>query len=326
MAWSTKVALGLLALGSGGAMRPTVPVPSSVSPPRRSPRLGTRSPVPKTASVRAIRGLYDAFNARDAEQAGSFLTDDCVYEDLLLGPATVCRGKDAFVGALSMHPAFISDRFVAALPASWNVDLPGFELVVDSIADGVGAVGVEWHVELGGRAIPLGRGLTHAIICQRSGKISRVVDIAEAPWRTVGIALAPAVQFARNVASFGGSFVGALREDRQSVAIAFASIWCLLSTLLVSQWVFGGYSQVQSLALPPDPVPALLRSFDEGRGGAPDGVLGLGRRLDVDEDELDFLNAATRRRAYGRSQGESVVRQQQRQSAGGGGGGFRLLE
>jgi hypothetical protein len=194
------------------------------------------APIPRTASVRAVRGLYEAFNARDAEKAGSFLTDDCVYEDLLLGPATVCRGKESFIGALSMHPAFISDRLVAMLPSRMNTGLPSLELVVDSVADGTIAVGVEWHVELGGQPLPLGRGLSHAIICPRTGKISRVVDIAEAPWRTVGIALAPAVKLASSCAKF----VGMLRADRQSTAIAFASVWCLLSALAVGWWAVSG--------------------------------------------------------------------------------------
>ena len=45
---------------------------------------------------KAIRGLYSAFNSRDAFAAANFLDENCVYEDLLLGPATVCRGKKAF--------------------------------------------------------------------------------------------------------------------------------------------------------------------------------------------------------------------------------------
>ena len=56
-------------------------------------------PAGELTPARAIRGLYAAFNARDVACVGSFLTDDCVYEDLLLGPATVCRGKEAFIGA-----------------------------------------------------------------------------------------------------------------------------------------------------------------------------------------------------------------------------------
>lgn len=219
------------------------------NPPRavhqKTPRIATTNPVPRTAAVRAIRGLYDAFNARDAELAGSFLTDDCVYEDLLLGPATVCRGKEAFVGALSMHPAFISDRIVNSLPAGMQRGLPSLslELVVDSVADGRDAVGVEWHVELAGSAIPLGRGLTHAIICPRTGKITRVVDIAEAPWRTVGIAVAPVVSAIKRVARLGTSIRSA---DRDSAAIAFATVWCLISAVAVSSWLFGAEASPQA--------------------------------------------------------------------------------
>ena len=53
--------------------------------------------------ARAIKGLYAAFNARDAACVASFLTDDCVYEDLLLGPATVCRGKEKFMEVLQVR-------------------------------------------------------------------------------------------------------------------------------------------------------------------------------------------------------------------------------
>ena len=66
--------------------------------------------------AQAMKGLYAAFNARDAEAVASFLTDDCVYEDLLLGPATVCRGKEAFMNALQFHPAFVSSQLLEGLP------------------------------------------------------------------------------------------------------------------------------------------------------------------------------------------------------------------
>ena len=51
---------------------------------------------------------------------------------------------------------------------------------VDSIAEGSDTVGVEWHVQCGDAAFPLGRGLSQARVCTRTGKIERVVDIAEA--------------------------------------------------------------------------------------------------------------------------------------------------
>ena len=71
-------------------------------------------PAGELTPARAIRGLYAAFNARDAACVGSFLTDDCVYEDLLLGPATVCRGKEAFIGA--RLPAPVRRTLLKTLP------------------------------------------------------------------------------------------------------------------------------------------------------------------------------------------------------------------
>lgn len=139
--------------------------------------------------AQAIKGLYAAFNARDAACVASFLTDDCVYEDLLLGPATVCRGKEAFLGALAFHPAFVSSKLFGRLPFSDL--LPDLTLEVDSIAEGVDTVGVEWHVQCGDQAFPLGRGLSQARCCPQTGKIERVVDIAEAPWRVIGLLALP---------------------------------------------------------------------------------------------------------------------------------------
>ena len=140
---------------------------------------------------RAIKGLYAAFNARDAACVASFLTEECVYEDLLLGPATVCRGKRAFLNALRFHPAFVTSRLFSGLPFADL--LPDLTLEVDSIAEGVDTVGVEWHVQCGDSAFPLGRGLSQAQVCTRTGKIKRVVDIAEAPWRVIGLLALPVI-------------------------------------------------------------------------------------------------------------------------------------
>ena len=141
--------------------------------------------------AQAIKGLYAAFNARDAACVASFLTEDCVYEDLLLGPATVCRGKEAFMSALQFHPAFVSSRILDGLPFAKL--LPALTLEVDSIAEGEDTVGVEWHVQCGDSAFPLGRGLSQARVCSRTGKIERVVDIAEAPWRVIGLFAQPII-------------------------------------------------------------------------------------------------------------------------------------
>lgn len=168
----------------------------------------------KLMPAQAIRGLYAAFNARDAACAGSFLTDDCVYEDLLLGPATVCRGKEAFMNALSFHPAFVSSRLFGSLPFADL--LPPLTLEVDSIAEGADTVGVEWHVQVGESAFPLGRGLSQARVCTATGKIERVVDIAEAPWRVIGLFATPVIFAVQQV-------VGALSQARDASGAAEAS-------------------------------------------------------------------------------------------------------
>lgn len=47
---------------------------------------------PPLSPAASIKGLYKAFNDRDADAAASFLADDCVYEDLLLvRTAQPCR-------------------------------------------------------------------------------------------------------------------------------------------------------------------------------------------------------------------------------------------
>ncbi|KAH8053239.1 hypothetical protein JL720_14718 [Aureococcus anophagefferens] len=110
----------------------------------------------------AIRGLYKAFNDRDAPLVASLLAEDVVYEDLLLGASTICRGRESFSQALAFHPAFLS--------AQLGLPMGRLELVVDDVAcDGGGALAT----------------------INAAGELERVVDIAEAPWRVVGLVVRP---------------------------------------------------------------------------------------------------------------------------------------
>lgn len=164
----------------------------------------------------AIKGLYAAFNARSLAGVGSFLTDDCVYEDLLFGPATICRGKKAFMNALQFHPAFVSSSVFSKLP--FADALPDLTLEVDSIAEGKDVVGVEWHVQCGQYAFPLGRGLSQAEICPETGKIKRVVDIAEAPWRVVGLIALPFINAFQVLSKMRSQGTSTAPEDPMQVA------------------------------------------------------------------------------------------------------------
>ena len=137
---------------------------------------GLTSPGPPGAPSAQMARLYEAFNRFDAEGVADLMADDGVYEDLLLGETTICRGKAMLTKALRWHPAFLLQ------------DLIDVRVVVDDYAcDGHERVGVEWHVQISDQRLPLGRGLTHARIDPETGKLLRVVDICEAPWRVVGL-------------------------------------------------------------------------------------------------------------------------------------------
>eukprot|EP00469_Lotharella_globosa_P005508 CAMPEP_0167791364 /NCGR_PEP_ID=MMETSP0111_2-20121227/11898_1 /TAXON_ID=91324 /ORGANISM="Lotharella globosa, Strain CCCM811" /LENGTH=214 /DNA_ID=CAMNT_0007684031 /DNA_START=231 /DNA_END=875 /DNA_ORIENTATION=- len=168
------------------------------------------------SSGEAIRGLYAAFNERNASLASAYLTDDCLYEDLLLGPATICRGKQAFENALNYHPAFVMHKMSKWMP----FDIPEVKLIVDSVAEGPSTVGVEWHVEMDDKPFPMGRGLTQAHLDPATGKISRVVDIAEAPWRVIGLIMAPLLNFLFRPYMAGQAAAMATRSKENAQATA----------------------------------------------------------------------------------------------------------
>ena len=154
---------------------------------------------PRRSPKSQIKALYAAFNARDADAVAALVAEDVVYEDLLLGASTVCRGRAAFARALSFHPAFLT--------AALGLPMGRLELVVDDVAcDSERSVGVEWHVEIDSKPFPLSRGLSLATL-NDAGELQRVVDIAEAPWRVVGLAVRPFLSlFGFGVAT--GSFPG----------------------------------------------------------------------------------------------------------------------
>lgn len=144
-----------------------------------------------------VERLYHNFNSCDADGTANCFTEDVVYEDLLLGNSTIVNSRDEFRELISTHPVFVGNQFCKSL----NLPPPDLKVKVDSIAEDAvrNTVGVEWHVEVNGEPLLLGRGLSFMRICPRTGLIQRAVDIAEAPWRAIGLLLAP---FARGLRDF----------------------------------------------------------------------------------------------------------------------------
>lgn len=150
------------------------------------------TPEPELAAV--VRQLYASFNQCDAHRTAACFTEDVVYEDLLLGNSTIVQSRAEFLELIRTHPVFVSAR------ACGMLGLPPLDIKVevDNISEDIkrSTVGVEWHVEVGGQPLVLGRGLSFMKIDPETGLIAKATDIAEAPWRAIGLVLSP---FARGI-------------------------------------------------------------------------------------------------------------------------------
>eukprot|EP00667_Euglena_gracilis_P011131 EG_transcript_11361 len=99
---------------------------------------------PKAAD-QVIRRMYECINARDVEGALQYIDEKCVYEDL--------NFPTPFVGRDGVRRLF--EECAESLP-------PDLLFCIDEITAGDGlAVGVVWHVELGGIPFPNGRGTSY---------------------------------------------------------------------------------------------------------------------------------------------------------------------
>ena len=131
------VALALAASASALVAPPTTSARRSSN----TVRWAVRSPFGEGAAVVRVRAYFEAWNARDMDLACAQWSDDCTYEDTQYAGAF--EGK----AALEAHLFKVADK----LPRS-------FAFVVDELSDGGDTVGVQWHVENGGEALPFTRG------------------------------------------------------------------------------------------------------------------------------------------------------------------------
>ena len=123
----------LLVLGAAAAALLPNTFPTLPSSPFLQPREGR--------AVTSIRKYFDAWNRRDMETACNCFSEDCVYDDTQYQGAF--QGKEALKNHLN--------RVADALP-------PSFQFCIDDVADGGDTVGVQWHVENNGNALPFTRG------------------------------------------------------------------------------------------------------------------------------------------------------------------------
>ncbi|MGA1625758.1 MAG: nuclear transport factor 2 family protein [Prochlorothrix sp.] len=114
-----------------------------------------------------IRDFYQAINDRDLTTAFSLVDDNCLYQDLNFSQPF--QGKNAVCDLLKDS--------CTGIPAD-------LRFVIDDITIGdPSAVGILWHVELGGIPIPNGRGASFCRVSERSGKLVFARDLVEPPMK-----------------------------------------------------------------------------------------------------------------------------------------------
>ena len=131
--------------------------------------------------------FYAKLQCLQSEQRSEFFTPDVSLCDLL---SEQKYGVADVVQALELHPSLVS----YSLPESW----PKLRLIPVSSARGKFGrrLTIEWQAYLGDMEIPLGRGMSMLQVDPSSGKVERMTEIAELPWRAIG-------QAARTIARFG---------------------------------------------------------------------------------------------------------------------------
>lgn len=94
-----------------------------------------------------VREYYDCWNKRNMTAAANLFTPNCIYEDTLF--PVVFEGREK----LLKHLCSVAD----SLPTS-------FKFVIDKISTdngGSNIIGVQWHVESDGKALPFTRVYNH---------------------------------------------------------------------------------------------------------------------------------------------------------------------
>ena len=89
----------------------------------------------------AVYGLWKSLSARDWDEVKSYLSDDCIYLDVPVGPGAAAKGPDDIVKRLKIG--------IEPLASYENFD----GLLVDNGVDAMYEHHEEWHWETGESAV-----------------------------------------------------------------------------------------------------------------------------------------------------------------------------
>lgn len=108
--------------------------------------------------------MYAAINRRDLDAAMTYIDERCLYQDL--------NFPQAFTGKAGVRSLF--EESISRVPSD-------FIFVIDDIAGDDYAVGITWHVELGGVPFPNTRGASFYRVSAESGLLVFGRDVVESP-------------------------------------------------------------------------------------------------------------------------------------------------
>ncbi len=117
-----------------------------------------------TKASQLIQAMYEAINRRDLDAAMTYVDENCVYQDL--------NFPKAFTGKKGVRSLF--EDSINRVPDD-------FVFVIDDIAGDNEAVGITWHVELGGVPFPNTRGASFYRLSADSGLLVFGRDVVESP-------------------------------------------------------------------------------------------------------------------------------------------------
>jgi len=132
-------------------------------------------PCPGIGSI--VSRMYNSFNGCDANGTSECFTVNAVYEDVLLGSPIIVESREELCKMLRLHPFVLWRKScehlkMTSMPLQVKVD----KVCEDNIQH---TLLVDWHVEVGGKLLPFGRGISFIHICRSTGLIHHTVDVAE---------------------------------------------------------------------------------------------------------------------------------------------------
>jgi len=194
---------------------------------------------PSPGIGRIVSRMYTSFNSCDADGTSECFTVNAVYEDLLLGSPIIVESREELCKVLRLHPVFLWRRSCEQL----KMTPTGLQVKVDNVCEDniQNTLIVDWHVEVGGKVLPLGRGFSFMHICRSTGLIRHTVDVAELSTICMQISLACILQGAVLWDAFCHMLPYSFSQKQVFHLIETSENSCVAMMVIIAESLFNGF-------------------------------------------------------------------------------------